>query len=101
MADGGFKVALWAVTLLAVSGCSAPNPIMGLDSSTQTYASRVAWSDGLPAYSIRCNAPAPCQARILAICANRPYTTLASENMPSIGTRREVLGPPSIVARCN
>ncbi len=100
MADVGFKMALWAATLLAACGCSAPNPIMGLDTGTQTYASLVTWSDGKPAYSIRCNAPAPCQARILAICANRSYTTLDSQNMPSIGTRREALGPPSIVARC-
>ena len=28
------------------------------------------------------------------------YTTLKSENMPTIGTYREVFGKPSVVVRC-
>ena len=93
-------VAIGASLLMAASGCSAPRPVLGLDTSTQTYASEVIWKDGRPAYSIRCNAPAPCQARIIEICGKGAYTTLESENMPSIGTRREVMGTPTIIARC-
>lgn len=100
MINVAIRVVLSAAMLVAAGACSAPTPIMGHDTRTQTYASEVTWNDGRPAYSIRCNAPGPCQARILAICAGSSYTTLASENMPSVGTRREVLGPPSIVARC-
>jgi hypothetical protein len=74
--------------------------MMGLDASTQTYASQVTWSDGKPAYSIRCPAPEPCQTRILAICSSRRYATLESDYMPSVGARREVLASRSIVARC-
>jgi hypothetical protein len=73
MAGVGFEMVLGAAAVLLASGCSsAPNPIMGLETSTQTYASHVTLSDGKPAYSVHCNAPAACQTRALAICANGP-----------------------------
>lgn len=99
MANVGLKMTLGVTMLMAASACSAPIPLMGLDVATQTYASQVTWSDGKSAYSIRCPAPEPCQARILAICNGR-YTTLESESAPGIGVRRGVLPSPSIVARC-
>jgi hypothetical protein len=100
MADVGFRLALGAATLLAAAGCSVTNPIMGLDASTQTYASQITWSDGKPAYLIRCPAPEPCLARIVVICSSGSYTMLESQNIPAVATRRGVQEPPLIVARC-
>jgi hypothetical protein len=100
VANVGFKMTLGMTMLAAASGCSAPIPVMGPDVTMQTYASAVAWGDGKPACSIRCPAPEPCRARILAICSNGRYTTLESESTPDIGVGRGVLTSPSIVARC-
>ena len=100
MANVGFKVMLGVKMSMAACGCSAPIPVMGLDVTTQNYASQVTWSDGKRAYSIRCPAPEPRRVRILAICGNGRYTTLESESTPGIGVGRGVLTSPSIVARC-
>ena len=85
---------------LVLAGCAAPAAKVGTDADTRSNASVVTWTDGQPAYSITCDLPGGCMQRAEATCNHRAYTTLQSENMPSIGTRRAALGPPSIVIRC-
>jgi hypothetical protein len=34
------------------------------------------------------------------MCNQGNYTTLNSDNMPTVGTYRAVLGKPSVVVRC-
>lgn len=101
MAKLGLKTAFGAAILLATVGCSTPQRTLGHDPSTQTNASQVTWTDGKPAYAVSCQDPAACQTRVLILCRDRDYTTLRSQNMPSIGTYREELGPPSVVVRCS
>ena len=60
----------------------------------------VTWSDGKPAYAISCENPGGCQERALAMCKQGNYTTLKTENMPTVGTVRSTWGKPSVVIRC-
>lgn len=101
MTKFGFKKILCSAMLLATVGCSAPQRTTGNDPATMTDTSQITWSDGKPAYAISCADPSGCERRVLTLCTNGNYTTLKSENMPSIGTRRQELGPPSVVVRCS
>ena len=81
--------------------CSGPSPSPGPDRASRSNATLVTWSDGKPAYAISCENPGGCQERALAMCQQGNYTTLKSENMPTVGTYREVFGKPSVVIRCS
>jgi hypothetical protein len=98
MGQKPFPLAAVAATIVAVA-CS-PSPTLGPDRTTRSEASSVTWTDGRPAYLIRCELPGGCQGRALALCPTGTYTTLQSENMTSIGTRREVPAPGSVIIRC-
>jgi hypothetical protein len=90
-----------AVLVMAgLAACTTTPSGTGPDRSTRSEVSQIQWSDGRPAYAISCEDPGGCQRRALALCRNGQYTTLKEENMPSIGTRREPLGSPSVVIRC-
>lgn len=84
----------------ALAACTAVNPKVGPDRSSASDATLITWSDGRPAYAISCENPGGCQERAIAMCPQGNYTTLKSENMPTIGTYREVFGKPSVVIRC-
>jgi hypothetical protein len=86
--------------LAAAGACMAPKPGLGPDRGTGSDASLVTWNDGKPAYAIKCDIPGGCQKRALALCSDGSYTTLASENMPTVGNARAVEKPPSVVIRC-
>jgi len=93
---------LWA-TLAGAAGvlvACAPSPTTGPDRASGSNASTVTWSDGKPAYAISCEVPGGCQERALAMCSQGNYTTLKSENMPTVGTVRSTWGKPSVVIRC-
>lgn len=93
---------LWGVLACAagVLAACAPSPTTGPDRASASDATSVTWSDGKPAYAISCENPGGCQERALAMCRQGSYTTLRSENMPTVGTVRSVQGKPSIVIRC-
>lgn len=91
---------LVAVAVMTIVVGCAPSPNLGPDRNTRSEASSVTWTDGRPAYHIRCELPGGCQSRALALCPTGTYTTLQSENMTSIGTRREVPAPGSVIIRC-
>ena len=86
--------------LTAAGACMAPQPGLGPDRGTRSDATLVTWTDGKPAYAIKCDLAGGCQTRALFLCNDGPYTTLKSENMPTVGNYRGVEGPPSIVIRC-
>ena len=93
-------MALLSVPLLgALAACATTRGVAGSDRPTRSDAVQMTWSDGKAAYAITCEAPEGCQTRADALC-NSNYTTLKSENMPSIGTRMTPLGKPSVVVRC-
>lgn len=97
------RLHLWGVlagVVGALAACSPVNQKVGPDRASASNATTVTWSDGKPAYAISCEVPGGCQERALAMCSQGNYTTLKSENMPTIGTYREVFGKPSIVIRC-
>ncbi|MBS0521409.1 MAG: hypothetical protein JSR90_22110 [Proteobacteria bacterium] len=85
-----------------VVGCTAAKTEPGVDSGTNSNAALVTWHDGKPAYAIACGAPGGCLERANAMCRDTfgNYTTLQSVNMPTAGSAREPLGPPSVVIRC-
>jgi hypothetical protein len=93
---------LWGVIAGAagVLVACAPSPMTGPDRASASNATTITWSDGKPAYAIACENPGGCQERALAMCRQGSYTTLKSENMPTVGTYREVFGKPSVVIRC-
>ena len=94
-------MALLSVPLLtALAACTTSRGEIGSDRSTRSDTVPITWSDGKAAYAITCESPEGCQARAEAICKSG-YTTLKSENMPSIGTRQAALGKPSVVVRCS
>ncbi len=97
------RLHLWGV-LAGVAGalaaCSPVSPKVGPDRASGSDATTVTWSDGKPAYAISCENPGGCQQRALAICKQGNYTTLDSENMPTVGTVRSTWGKPSVVIRC-
>jgi hypothetical protein len=80
--------------------CTEPSANTGSDRKTRSETSNVTWTDGKPAYAISCEDPGGCQARAMALCSGANYTTLKSENMPTVGTARAALGKPSVVVRC-
>ena len=82
------------------AACTAPAETTGSDRRTRSETSNVTWTDGKPAYAISCEDAGGCQKRVLALCPGGNYTTLKSENMPTAGTARAVLGKPSVVVRC-
>jgi hypothetical protein len=89
------------LAILATAGaCMTPKPGLGPDRGTRSDVSLVTWTDGKPAYTISCDLPGGCQTRALALCSNGPYTVLSSENMPTVGNARAVLGAPSVTVRC-
>jgi hypothetical protein len=90
-----------ALAMVGMAACTTTPSGTGPDRSSRSDVSQVQWSDGQPAYAITCEDPGGCQRRALALCRNGQYTTLKEENMPSIGTRREPLGSPSVVIRCS
>lgn len=83
-----------------LAACGGPSATTGPDRASGSDATTITWSDGKPAYAISCENPGGCQERVLAMCKQGNYTTLKSENMPTIGTYREVFGKPSVVIRC-
>ena len=78
----------------------APATALGPDRATGSDASAITWTDGQPAYSIKCDAASGCQTRAAALCNNGPSRILSSENLPTAGNARATLGPPSVVVRC-
>jgi len=82
------------------AACTAPAATTGSDRRTRSETSNVTWTDGKPAYAISCEDPGGCQERALALCSGGNYTTLKSQNMPTVGTARAALGKPSVVVRC-
>jgi hypothetical protein len=90
-----------ALLLAGTVACTTTPSGTGPDTASRSNVTQIQWSDGRPAYAISCEDPGGCQRRALALCRNGQYTTLKEENMPSIGTRREPLGPPSVVMRCS
>jgi hypothetical protein len=86
--------------LSAVVGCSTPSAALGPDRATRSDASAVTWTDGQPAYAIKCEAASGCQSRTAALCNHGPSTLLSSENLPTAGSARAALGQPSVVVRC-
>jgi hypothetical protein len=94
---------LWGVLAGAAGvlvACSGPKSTTGPDRASGSDATTITWSDGKPAYAISCENPGGCQERALAMCSQGNYTTLKSENMPTVGTVRTVMGKPSVVIRC-
>jgi hypothetical protein len=100
LSQSNFRRVLAVAASCALAACTAASGGMGTDRSSGSDASQVTWQDGQPAYAISCKEPGGCQERALAICSGRNMTTLKSENMPTTGTARAALGPPSIVIRC-
>jgi hypothetical protein len=92
-------IMLIGIAAVAAS-CSRPTATTGSDRRTRSETSNVTWADGKPAYAISCEDPGGCQERALALCSGGNYTTLKSENMPTVGAARAVLGKPSVVVRC-
>ena len=94
---------LWGVLAGAAGVLAAcgPSSTTGPDRASGSDATAITWSDGKPAYAISCQNPGGCQERALAMCRQGNYTTLKSENMPTVGTYREVFGKPSVVIRCS
>lgn len=95
---------LWGVLAGAAGmlvACTGPMSTTGPDRASGSDATSITWSDGKPAYAISCKVPGGCQERALALCRPASYTTLKSENMPTVGTVRTVMGPPSVVVRCS
>jgi hypothetical protein len=93
---------LWAVLAGAAGvlvACSGPSPKPGPDRASASDATTITWSDGKPAYAISCENPGGCQERAIAMCKDN-YTTLKSENMPTVGAVRSTWGKPSVVIRC-
>ncbi|WP_428658530.1 hypothetical protein [Reyranella sp.] len=93
---------LWGVLAGAAGVLMAcgPSPKTGPDRASASDATAITWSDGKTAYAISCLNPGGCQERALAMCRPNSYTTLSSENMPTVGTVRAVHGRPSVVIRC-
>ena len=95
---------LWGVLAGAagvLAACSGASPKPGPDRASGSDATAITWTDGKPAYAISCEVPGGCQERALAMCRPGTYTTLKSENMPTVGDARAVLGKPSVVIRCS
>ena len=97
------SMAFRTIVLVGMAGvaaaCTTPTTT-GADRGTRSETSNVTWTDGKPAYAISCEDPAGCQKRAQALCPGGNYTTLQSENMPTVGTARAALGKPSVVVRC-
>jgi hypothetical protein len=97
-------MAFKTIVLIGLAGgaaaCTASTATTGSDRPTRSQASSVTWTDGKPAYAISCEDPGGCQERALALCPGGNYTTLKSENMPTVGAARAALGKPSVVIRC-
>ncbi len=94
---------LWGV-LAGAAGllvACAPSSKTGPDRASGSDASTITWSDGKPAYAISCSVPGGCQERALAMCRQGNYTTLKTENMPTVGAVRSTWGKPSVVIRCS
>jgi len=107
--SGGFSMALKSTAFKTIiiiclvgtaAACMTPAATTGPDRKTRSEVSMVTWTDGKPAYAISCEDPGGCQERALALCSGANYTTLKSENMPTVGTARAALGKPSVVVRC-
>ena len=86
--------------LTVAAACTAPSADSGPDRSTRTEVSTITWTDGQPAYSIKCEMASGCQTRAAALCNYGPSKILSSENLPTAGNARAVLGPPSVIVRC-
>jgi len=95
-----FKTFITICVVGTAAACMTPAATTGPDRKTRSEMSMVTWTDGKPAYAISCEEPDGCQERALALCSGGNYATLKSENMPTVGTARAVLGKPSVVVRC-
>jgi hypothetical protein len=93
-----FKTTIFIGFAAVVAACTTAST--GPDRRTRSQTSTVTWTDGKPAYAIACEDAGGCQERVLALCPSGNYTTLASENMPTVGAARAVLGKPSVTIRC-
>jgi hypothetical protein len=102
--DMTLPMAFKTIVLIGLAGaaaaCTASTATTGPDRRTRSETSNVTWTDGKPAYAISCEDPGGCQERALALCPGGNYTTLKSENMPTVGAARAALGKPSVVIRC-
>jgi hypothetical protein len=97
------RLQLWGIVAGlagALAACAPVSPKVGPDRASASDASAITWTDGKPAYSISCAVPGGCQERALAMCQGN-YTTLKTENMPTVGAVRSTWGRPSIVIRCS
>ena len=93
------------VASVSAAACTAPQGMTSDGTIAEVTDARygvslVKWRDGEPANAISCGMPGGCQSRALSLCSLGQYRVLESNNMPSVGTWREVFGPPSIVVRC-
>lgn len=97
------RVVRWLVvaSLLAVAACAEVSSGFGRDDVSKTDASQVTWTDGKSAVSIACAAPGSCQQRAMAICKQKPYTVLSSQNMPSTGNEDKAQHNAKVVVRCS
>jgi len=94
--------ARWIVVLgmvVLAAACVDPKTTPGPDSSSDTNATMVTWTDGKQAIQITCGMPGGCQNRALAMCKGN-YTTLSMDNMPTRGDASVVRGPGTVVVRC-
>ena len=90
----------WILVVGSASVAAACMTSPARDPNAASSISTITWTDGKPAYAISCDLPGGCQSRAVATCTNGNYTVLKSENMPTAGDARAVLGPPSVVIRC-
>ena len=98
------KLTLGWITGIAIltiaAACTTPSTGTGPDRATRSDVSTITWTDGQPAYAIKCETASGCQTRAAALCNNGPSKLLSSENLPTAGSARAALGPPSVVMRC-
>src|ERR1700755_3614532 len=83
------STAFKTITIIVLAGvaaaCTTAASTTGPDRKTRSETSSVTWTDGKPAYAISCENASGCQERALALCPSGNYTTLKSENMPTVG----------------
>ena len=81
-----FSMGIVALATACMQSGSTTQPATGtteIRSSVET----VTWTDGKPAFSIRCDAPGGCMQRSIQMCNSSlgNYQVLKSDNMPTTG----------------
>lgn len=102
-----YKRSIFGAVLVAAAtaACMQSGPVGQPATGTTEIRSSVetvTWTDGKPAYSIKCDAPGGCQQRSIQMCNSSfgNYQVLQSTNMPTTGDARDVRGPAAVVIRC-